>query len=237
MVKSKRKRPPEVVTVSSELDVISVRGGQTGSLLSIAGEPVLVDSSDYSGSLGWLAERYLAPPVAGDLHLLTEWVDEAQWQRLRAWLADPTPVERLADPLAPLLEILEDGKYTLRLTPVSDIRIVAVDCAKPVGWYRGGFEQPEDVEVIPTHWWPPPDAERIEHYRRQLIAAGRPAAVLLAHSAGAIWYLLDGHHKVAAYQMRGLDPVCVTIERQPPHRIRPRAMPHSWPDNRPIWES
>ncbi|WP_406274152.1 hypothetical protein OH799_00605 [Nocardia sp. NBC_00881] len=226
--------PPEVVTVSGGLAVISLRGGSDGSLLSIAGDPVLTDSSDFSGSLGWIVQRHIWLPGERDPHLLTEWVDEAQWQRLRTWLADPTPVERLADPLAPLLGILEDGEYSLRLCTLNDVRVFPVDFGKRHQWYRGGFGD-WDVEVVPTHRWPPPNTEMIEQYCRQLADGGRPAAIVLSHSAESLSYLLDGHHKMSAYLRRGLDPVCVSIVRQPPHGVRRWELPHPWPDNRPIW--
>ncbi|MEU8898925.1 hypothetical protein [Nocardia sp. NPDC048505] len=232
-----RDYPSEIVSVGAGLEVLSIRGGQSGSVLSIAGDPVQSESSDFSGSLGWLANRYVPWPRTGDTYLVSEWIEDVEWQGLRRWLAAPTAADGLAGPLAPLLSILEAGEYRLSLRPIPDPKVVAVAPDRRSGWYRGGWGPSFDFELMPTHRWPPPDAGTVAHFRKELIAGRRPALIVLAHSesGGDLWYLLDGHHKLAAYLERGLDPVCVEIVRQPPHEVRRTDVPRYWPDHNPPW--
>ncbi|GAA3472099.1 hypothetical protein GCM10018965_066520 [Nonomuraea roseola] len=56
------------------------------------------------------------------------------------------------------------------------------------------------------------------------------------HSKFPGWFLIDGHHKLAAYLKRQLPPACVAIERLPPHGVHREALPPWWPSLRAIWE-
>jgi hypothetical protein len=81
------------------------------------------------------------------------------------------------------------------LRPVLDL---LVDGAYEIGVSAENALEPLDA-------WPPADAKRVEYYRTAIHSGHRPVAVVLGAR------ILDGHHKVAAYQAEGVSPVVVRI--------------------------
>jgi hypothetical protein len=55
--------------------------------------------------------------------------------------------------------------------------------------------------LVTTEPWPPADQGTIAEYRRRIVSGVLPAAVAVRPHPGShdILYLLDGHHKMAAY--------------------------------------
>jgi hypothetical protein len=234
--RDKKAEQREIVTVTDGLGVISVRGGPAGAVLSITGEPVAADTADFGGSIGRLVTRHTPWPRDGDPHLVSEWVPVAEWGRMRDWLADPSPVERLSGPLAPLLALLEPGEYRLRTTELEWPNVIEVEPGEKCGWPDLPDEWDRDV-IVPTHRWPPPAPATALEYGRRIVEGRRPLTVAIRHSQFPGWFLLDGHHKLAAYLKRRMNPPCIAVERFPPHGVRRDELPHWWPSFREIWES
>ncbi|GAB2764915.1 hypothetical protein [Amycolatopsis magusensis] len=203
----------EEVTVTGGAGVVEVRGsvtehGYVESLLYLGGAVALLDSSAYEGSIGRLIAR--APFSATRPEVA---------DRLRIALATGQIRRPLTETLRPLTALLADGRYEL-----SGPEPLFTASADQRGWYVMGveadepkwiYEEQDDRYLVPTDVWPPEDESRVGYYRTAISAGYRPTAVLL-HLAGKqrySGYILDGHHKVAAYLAEGVVPQVVRISR------------------------
>jgi hypothetical protein len=82
----------------------------------------------------------------------------------------------------------------------------------------------DETALIPTDRWPPPDQDTIRRYQTQIQSGRRfqPALVeLSALPTSPIGYLLDGHHKLAAYQQAQRNPTIIRLAPEQPFRPRP----------------
>ena len=66
------------------------------------------------------------------------------------------------------------------------------------------------------------DEATVAAYRRRIAAGSRPAAVALAPvpGPGDVLYLLDGHHKIRAYEQERAVPRLIVIAPQRPRPLR-----------------
>jgi hypothetical protein len=105
---------------------------------------------------------------------------------LRIALATGQLRRPLSESLRALLDLLVDGDYEV----------------------AGPQRLPDDMDVTALDPWPPADAKRVEYYRRAIRTGHKPVAVLLDT------HILDGHHKIAAYQAEGVTAVVVRVTRR-----------------------
>ncbi|MER6519174.1 hypothetical protein ABT246_20285 [Streptomyces sp. NPDC001553] len=209
--------PPPVVVceVPDGLGVIEVTGGASASLLVLAGDPVLLEGNDGCGSLGWLAARAGADaPGTGEVKALTEWlgcpdltVDPATGHHL------PPDPERLR----PLLTLLAPGRYVMTVqTAPHETRVVHPRGHAVEQWYAE-----EDLALLTTDHWPPRREAVVRDYARRIRAGGLPALIALRPTpAGRVGYVLDGHHKLTAYQWAGVRPLILWLTPQQPQPFR-----------------
>ncbi|WAL67039.1 hypothetical protein ORV05_04405 [Amycolatopsis cynarae] len=111
-------------------------------------------------------------------------------ESLRIALATGQLRRPLGETLGPLLRLLSSGHYELAgPEPLfDDRRLVAT----------GGD-------------WPRAEDGRVAYYRRAIRSGLRPVAVLLRPGGRARDLVLDGHHKIVAYQAERLAPSVVRI--------------------------
>ncbi|WP_280433236.1 hypothetical protein [Nocardia brasiliensis] len=231
----------EVVDVADGAGVIDVRGhcgshGQYGqSLLYLGGKAAGLDIADFAGSIGRLFVR--APERAPRPEEL---------QAMRDLTTEGYSTGSLAETLAPLLMLMADGRYELRSPEPVTNRIVEGFQA----WYsstKWGISRPKPDEpsgiypledwLTPTEAWPPTDTGTVERYRAAIRQGARPVIIALRAGAENVWsgFVLDGHHKLAAYHAEELAPTVLRIARvdAPPitaEEVRnhfPRAAEHS----------
>ncbi|MET7417655.1 hypothetical protein [Dactylosporangium sp. NPDC005555] len=211
---------PLTVDVTDGLGVVEVLGNDAASVLYLSGTPVWVHAYDCHGSVGELAAR------AGD----AGWDASrpAGLSALRDWLAEPGllvergrrgrwPVDRVhglrIEPLLPLLRLFCSGRYLVSARTMSPTVTVfdRVD-ADWFGWYPGygsGFDDEE--YILATDRWPPPGLGTVEEHRARIARGIRPALVAAGPPGGAGRYLLDGHHKLAAYRKARVRPLVIDI--------------------------
>jgi hypothetical protein len=142
---------------------------------------------------------------------------------LRHWLAapglnprKPPPVE----PLRPLLRLLAPGRYTIALDSPAWRELPVLD---PVpeqirGWYR----PTQGDALVVTDRWPPRDQAAVTDYLARITGGARPAAVAVRAPGGGPRYLVDGHHKLAAYRRAEKRPLLIEITPEQPMPL-PRA--------------
>ncbi|MEU6298085.1 hypothetical protein [Streptomyces erythrochromogenes] len=215
------RRPPPAprsvcVDVPDGHGVIEVVGDERGSLLLLAGDPAVLEAGDGCGSVGRLAARAgTGGPGLAEVKYLTEWLGApGVLPDPRTGQAPPPDPERLR----PLLSLLAPGRYvmTAGLAP-HDLRVVHPRAHQVHGRYAE-----EELALVTTDAWPPRDHRAVRAYGEHIRAGGAlPALVALfptAHSS--VGYLLDGHHKLAAYEREGVGPLVVRLFPQEPRTVR-----------------
>ncbi|MFF7296818.1 hypothetical protein [Streptomyces sp. NPDC008265] len=219
-----RKPPPPpssvCVDVPDGLGAVEVAGDADGSLLLLAGDPALLEAGDGCGSLGRLAARAGAgaPGIA-------------EVRSLAAWLGAPglvpDPVTGLVGPpdpgrLRPLLSLLAPGRYVMTAEVAPDLLRVV----RPGGRRTEGRYADEELALVTTDFRPPSDHAAVRRYGDLIRAGGAlPALVVLFPTVDSrAGYLLDGHHKLAAYERAGARPLFVGLAPQTPRPPRPEEL-------------
>lgn len=210
-----RRTPPTVtVDVTDGEGFIEVAGDASGSMLLLAGDPLAVGGSDGSGSIGMLAGLAGAgAPTPAEVKSLVDWLGAPGLKMLdRSAFAEPPDPRRLR----PLLGLLTAGRY--RLTAHVPHKVLIVDPAEHVAQWCD-----EDAEIVLVLTDRVRSPATIGRYRRQIDRGlAWPAVIALFPSLDAeIGYLLDGHHKLAAYQQAGYNPMVIAIRPELPFRPRP----------------
>lgn len=204
--------PVDVVDGESVIEVV---GDTCASMLLLAGDAVAVGGSDGHGSIGMLAARARGPgvPTAAEVKSLTDWLADPGLRpgAGRTWsipLHPPDP-ERLR----PLLGLLRPGRYVMTAYVVHRPLVVG-----RTAWWCDH----QELVLIPTDAWPPRHQATVRRYKDRI---GRdavwPAVITLSPEPGSeIAYILDGHHKLAAYLAAGLPPLLIRLAPERPFRPR-----------------
>lgn len=212
------------VEVTGGIGIVDLVGYAGFSCLRIWGDPYVCEAYTASGTCDRLAV------LAGDAGLRRE------MRALTGELALPRDgIPREA--LRPLLDMMPGGRYRIGRvelaysplllahegTKVPNGRFYSVS-GNLVHWYDGDPIGPEGPFLVPTQRWPPPADRTVSHYKTMIRTGQRPLAVLLAPPDSGrglgfdIAYVLDGHHKLAAYADQGVAPHCLVIK---PREISP----------------
>lgn len=134
-----------------------------------------------------IVERVSVSGGSGTINVGGKIVRPELQQSLRIALATGQLRLPLSATLRPLLDLLADGDYEL----------------------HGPEPLADGVELVPTGDWPPSDEARVTYYRTAIRTHHKPAAVLL--HAGEQVFIVDGHHKIAAYRAEGAQPTTVRL--------------------------
>lgn len=215
-----RKPPPPLPTVVFDVPdghgAIEVTGDEGGSLLLLAGDPVLLEASAGCGSVGWLAARAgTCGPGIAEVKSLTEWLSAPELvPHPRTGQADPPDPQRLR----PLLSLLAPGRYVMsaEIAP-HRLRVVHPRVRQVHHWYPD-----EDLALVTTDSWSPRDLATVRSYRDRIrTGTALPALVALFPTAESwVGYLLDGHHKLAAYKQAGSSPLVIRLTPAEPRPFR-----------------
>ncbi|WP_327008306.1 hypothetical protein OHA72_14245 [Dactylosporangium sp. NBC_01737] len=220
---------PLTVDVTDGLGVVEVLGNDAASVLYLSGAPVWVHAYDCHGSVGELAAR------AGD----AGWdaPRPAELGALRDWLAEPglrvergrrgaAPLDRVhglrVEPLLPLLRLFCNGRYLVSARTMS-LAVTVFDRVEAdwFAWYSGYRD--DDDYILATDRWPAPGLGTVEEHRARIARGIRPALVAVGPPGGAGRYLLDGHHKLAAYRKARVRPLVIDIVPAEPRPL-PKAL-------------
>ncbi|THV40930.1 hypothetical protein [Glycomyces buryatensis] len=201
------------VDVPDGLGAIAIEGSGHEFTLKLAGDPIAQDAAVESGSIEWMAKRLSGPhdPVYG----IEEWLEPPEWDALRQWLRHVEPGDDPTVPLRPLLNLLAPGLYEVGIATLPKPFIVGTEPDKLRTWYAGMEDKRDQSAIVPVHHWSPRPDVVAEYKDRCSTQRANPASVVLTHPDSEVYYLLDGHHKLAAYMEAGRDPLCVVIELNP----------------------
>src|SRR6185312_10423485 len=182
------------IDVVAGAGVIEVVGDDDASMLLLFGDVAGLGGDDSWGSVALLAAR-AGPDVvrSGEVKALVQWLAEPD---LSVDTIDGRCVPPSPDRLGPLLRLLRPGRYVMTAyIPARPPHTVAKGVTH---WYDVA-----ETALIPTDSWPPPDRDTVRRYQAHIESGRRfqPALVELSPlPTSPIGYLLDGHHKLAAYQ-------------------------------------
>jgi hypothetical protein len=177
-----------LVDLPDGLGVIEVQGDEGASVLRLRDTPVLLEGWDGGDTIVWLAGRAgRQAPRPAQLQAVRDWLAEPGLDPQSGSALDPTP-------LRPFLRLLAPGRYAI-YAEVSAVQLIDVQVGDAP---FDGYASPR--LLLTTDSWPPVDQHTVSRYRQRIAAGARPAAIVLsAHADSHAMYLLDGHHKLAAY--------------------------------------
>ncbi|THV30137.1 hypothetical protein [Glycomyces paridis] len=195
-----------VVEVGDGDGTIAVGGHDGASALRVGWRPVIVEGYTGSGSIDRFAIRSRDTRLRSSLRVLRD--------RLAATVPDEDPVGLAR----PLLALLQPGDYGVRVWRDANVHIEPFGENRTAWWYPYEPIGTEGTAVIPTDQWPPPDEEALAGYAAAIERGERPLAVLLrseppGDEQDCAAFLLDGHHKLAAYRRAQVAPHFLDIAR------------------------
>jgi hypothetical protein len=204
----------ETVAVAGGAGVVDVRG--EAAVLYLNGEPAALDGDDCAGSVGRLWSRAkVTPPRPETLAALGDFTTAGY------------TANGLAADLRPVLDLLADGTYELR-GPEPITTAIEAGVGEVGTWFVGddapgefGGGYPYDLDyLVPTQAWPVIDWGTVARYRKLIAHGHRPVVLALrADDSPYSGFVLDRHHKLAAYLELRTPPVLVRIARLDAPRV------------------
>ncbi|WP_112139373.1 hypothetical protein [Glycomyces dulcitolivorans] len=196
----------EVVEVDDGDGTLAVGGHDGASALRVGWRPLIVEGYTGSGSIDRFAIRTRDARHRESLRGMRE--------RLRVPDQDADPAELAA----PILRLLAPGAYGVRRWPDANVHIEPFGENRSAWWYPYEAIGTEGTAVIPTDNWPPPSDAVVGMYADAIGRGERPLAVLLrseppGDEQDCAAFLIDGHHKLAAYRRTGVHPHFLDIAR------------------------
>ena len=188
-------------------------GGNTLEIaLLLNGEPLVIDFHDGGGSIGRFA--FLVDDAQPEIVAQVE-------HHAALGFVDEVP---LSEQIAPLLALMDNGDYTLTLAPLDSETVVCSfdEYDSKTGrsmWYypwsypRDGYNHRSPVLLL-TQWEMALSDETIERYVVAINRGEYPALISMGAKDVPARFLLDGHHKMAAYRKCGKVPVVLHIEAE-----------------------
>ncbi len=204
-----RNRPAgarlDLVCLEDGKGLIEVRGNDQDTVLLVEGKPVALNWDDCSGSVG----QYLV--FTGH----TRGSDYAR--ELREFVAGNVDEGKpLTEHIGPLLDLFVPGIYSLCYTPSEVVKSVAtLDNSLQSSANQGlvGYYPAEDRQLVFTQTSESLNEDRVRYYQKRIQAGERP--IVLTTSAEGAWceFVIDGHHKLEAYNRQAVEPTLLGITR------------------------
>jgi uncharacterized protein (TIGR02996 family) len=208
MVQSRALHPGarlDLVTITDGKGLIEVRGLGEAVLL-IEGKPVALNWDDGQGSIA----QYLV--FTGH----TRGADYAR--QLREFVeSGPDGNRHLVEQIEPLLAVFAPGTYRIEYTPASAGWVQTLECPDPaagpshelMGYYPDDYHN-----LICTQANTSLDAGRVGFFRARIRAGAQPVVLTASASSACCEFVIDGHHKLAAYGQEGMKPAFLGIVRE-----------------------
>jgi uncharacterized protein (TIGR02996 family) len=195
----------DLALVGDGKGLIEVRGGNSETVLLVEGKPVALNWDDCAGSVG----QYL---------VFTGHTRGADYARQLAEFVEGEVdgARGLADQLGPLLAVFASGTYYLGYTPSTAVRSVTTfeySARSSADRELIGYYPVDQGQLICTQTRESLDEERVVFFRGQIRAGRRP--IVLTASVEDAWceFVIDGHHKLAAYNRERVKPTLLSIVR------------------------
>ena len=188
----------EIYELTAGTGQISLRGDGFESALLFEGKPVAFHWSDCKGSVA----QYL---VRG-----TAYIDyKADLARIRSLVNDEATQQPLCKSLHGLLRLFAPGQYLLREYGLEDYDYLPYKAPAKDQEMLGYYPLPmvligtQPVEIL--------DEATVEAFRVQIRDGQRPKVIVAQTFQNGSCFVLDGHHKLAAYRELHIAPVIIEI--------------------------
>jgi uncharacterized protein (TIGR02996 family) len=191
----------DLVRLSKGKALIEVRGGQDEIVLLVEGKPVALNWDDCQGSVG----QYLV--FTG--HTCGSDYVRQLWQFMAGKIDEARP---LAEQLAPLLALFAPGTYCLNYTPSTapeTFDVLEYSSRTSAAWYYPS----EQRNLVCTQKPEGLNEERVALHCEQIRAKKRPIVVTTTTEGARCEFVIDGHHKLKAYNRLGVKPALLVIVR------------------------
>lgn len=206
---STRELPPgarqDLVTVADGKGLIEVRG-QSEAVLLVEGKPVALNWYDLKGSVGQYLVFTGHTRGADYAHQLRKFVDGA-----------PDESRYLAEQIEPLLALFAPGTYSIEYTPSeAGEPVYTIECLSPAHAAQELFEYypVRCRNLVCTQVSESLDAGRVEFFRERIRAGFRPVVLITSAERTYGDFVIDGHHKLAAYRQERVQPAILSITRE-----------------------
>jgi uncharacterized protein (TIGR02996 family) len=204
-----RHLPPgarlDLVLLADGKGLIEVRGGEPETVLLVEGKPIALNWDDCAGSVGQCL-------------VFTGHTRGADYARqLAAFVeGEPDGDRLLAEQIEPLLALFAPGTYCLAYTPSTAVESVTTFEYPDRSSARReliGYYPADQRHLVCTQSRESLDEGRVMFFREQIRTGRRP--VVLTASAEEAWceFVIDGHHKLAAYDLERVRPSILGIVR------------------------
>jgi uncharacterized protein (TIGR02996 family) len=195
----------DLTVVNGGRDLIEVRGGQEETALLVEGKSVALNWDDCQGSVG----QYLV--FTGH----TRGADYAR--QLAEFVEGEVDGSRpLADQIGPLLAVFASGTYCLAYTlSAATESMTTLEYSEQSSANRELVQYyPADLRhLVCTQTRESLDEKRVAYFRKQIRAGRRPTVLTVAAEGAWCEFVIDGHHKLAAYSLARVKPTILSIVR------------------------
>lgn len=198
----------ERFTQTNGKGILELRGGELEIGLWVGGAPLIFDAADCDGSIG----RFT-------LLLDGEPRPEMDAQIARDAAQGFSASKSLADAVRPLLDLMPNGDYNLSVQTLrygaGNSQVTDWDAHQKFSRGRRAWIYPDTVVLIFTHPYDSLDDETILNYADAIERGQQPTAIVWAPRGQTTQFVLDGHHKFAAYWLLKRDTPMLLIESKP----------------------
>lgn len=210
----------EDVCVDSGSSRIEIRGGEFDAVLLIEGKPLLYHWCDCQGSIA----QYLI-----FLNSSKQALEHFRFHTESGFVRGVSLESRLAH----LLPLLAPGEYQLGYIMSSE-RCQTIEFEEDINnRKRSIFYYPGGECLIETQSHTELSEERVGHYFGLIQEGHRPCIVTISATEGVNDYVIDGHHKLAAYKRAQVPIHYFQIQKKYPPKISMTEanayVPHSHP--------
>lgn len=175
---------------------IDLKGDDFDSVISFLGKPYALNWCDCEGSVGQYLVRTGIKGYKKDL------------RQLRMILSNGLDSKmKISDQIYPLLQLFKYGSLLLSNYSAEQWDVISCGVSQKVQYYPYGntFVRTQPADDL--------DRETIDGYENQISVGGRPLVVTVSVEDGWCEFVIDGHHKLEAYNNLKIAPNVLNITK------------------------
>jgi hypothetical protein len=197
----------ELSKLHQGLGLFKIVGGGFGTGLYFDGQPISFYWDDCRGSVAQYLAQAKILDTKENLTLIRNFVE-----------GQVAAKHSLAEQVEPLLQLFETGEYALNLLDVEGVlpmwdeypgKALEADFQEDIGNFY-----PLGTELITTRPKRSLNQERVKVYESDLKKRQRPIVITTSVKDGWAEFVIDGHHKLQAYQNLKIAPRVLQIVKQ-----------------------
>ncbi len=176
---------------------IDLKGNDFDCIIYFQGKPYALNWCDCSGSVGQILVRSGINGYKKDLRQVRHVVENGLHEE-----------QSISDQIYPILQLFKYGEFKLTNYTPEDWDVSDTKLASQVEYYPFG-------EVyVPTQAMANLDNETVQKYISKIGTGARPLVITTSVEDGWCEFIIDGHHKMKAYQELKLAPNVLCIEKK-----------------------